>query len=56
MVSAVATRIMITTIQDLIAYIAEYHKPLKRSPALDPATVPKELPKPLKELPFRGCL
>jgi hypothetical protein len=41
---------VIGKIQDLIAYLAEYHKPLKGSPALDPATVPQELPNTLREL------
>lgn len=41
---------MIATIEDLIAYLTEYHKPLKRSPALDPAVVSKDLPKPLNQI------
>jgi hypothetical protein len=41
---------VIATIQDLIVYLTEYHSPLKRSPALDPAAVPKDLPKPLHQV------
>jgi hypothetical protein len=41
---------VIRTIQDLITYLAEYHKPLERSPALDPSTVPQELPSALREV------
>jgi hypothetical protein len=41
---------VITTIQELIAYLVEYHKPLNRCPAVDPVVVPEDLPKPLRQI------